>query len=160
MRKVVQSVDPLQPIFAVKTLEQAVDDSVGDRKLTLLLLDIFAGLALLLASIGIYGVMSYSVAQATREIGIRMALGAERWGVLRSFVALGARLALAGIVIGAVLALAVSRTVQGLLFQTSPTDPTTYVVLALTLAALTVASSFAPALRASRVDPAIALRAE
>lgn len=160
LRKVVQSVDPLQPIFAVKTLEQALDDSVGDRKLTLLLLDIFAGLALLLASIGIYGVMSYSVAQQTREIGIRMALGAERSAVLRSFVGLGARLAVAGIFIGAALALAVSRTVQGLLFRTSPADPATYAVLALALGLLTVASSFAPALRASRVDPAVALRAE
>jgi putative ABC transport system permease protein len=160
LRKVVQSIDPLQPIFAVKTLEQAVDDSVGDRKLTLLLLDVFAGLALLLASIGIYGVMSYSVSQQTREIGIRMALGAERSAVLRSFVGLGARLAVAGILIGAGLALAVSKTVQGLLFQTSSTDPATYAVLALVLGFLTVASSFAPALRASRVDPAVALRAE
>jgi putative ABC transport system permease protein len=160
LRKLVEDIDPLQPIFAVQTMEQAVNDSIGSRRLTLLLLDIFAGLALLLASVGIYGVMSYSVTQRTREIGIRMALGAARSVVLRSVVGQGARLALIGITTGAGLALALSRLLQGLLFHTSATDPATYLLLAGLLGLLTVAASWLPALRASRVDPAVALRAE
>jgi putative ABC transport system permease protein len=160
LRKAVESIDPLQPVFAVQTLQQAVDDSVGSQRLTLLLLNIFAALALLLASVGIYGVMSYSVAQRTHEIGIRMALGAARSVVLRSVVGQGARLASIGIVLGAVLALVFSRLMQGLLFHTSATDPGTYLGLALLLGFLTLLASWLPALRASRVDPAIALRAE
>jgi predicted lysophospholipase L1 biosynthesis ABC-type transport system permease subunit len=160
LRKAVQSVDPLQPIFAVQTLQQAVEDSVGDRRLTLLLLDVFASLALLLASVGIYGVMSYSVTQRRREIGIRMALGAAQSVVLRSVVGQGARLALAGIAAGTVAALGLSRLLQGLLFRTSAADPLTYLLLAGLLGFLTVAATWLPALRASRVDPAVALRAE
>jgi putative ABC transport system permease protein len=160
LRKLVAGIDPLQPVFAVETLEKAVDESVGSQRLTLLLLNLFAALALVLASVGIYGVMSYSVTQRTHEIGIRMALGAARSVVLRSVVGQGARLAGVGIALGAVLALGFSRLVQGLLFHTSATDPGIYLALALLLGLLTLLASWLPALRASRVDPAIALRAE
>ena len=126
----------------------------------MLLLGIFAAVALLLASVGIYGVMSYSVEQRTREIGIRMALGAERSSVLRLIVGQGARLAAGGIVVGIAGAFALSRVMAGLLYGVSATDPLTYLALAAILAAVAVAACAVPARRAVLVDPAVALRAE
>ncbi|HZX95916.1 MAG TPA: ABC transporter permease [Myxococcales bacterium] len=160
LRALVRSIDPLQPIFSVQSMEQVVSDSVSNRRLNLLLLGMFAALALLLASVGIYGVMSYSVAQRTREIGIRMALGAERGAVLRLVVSEGARLALAGIAIGVVGALALTRVMGSMLYGVSAADPATYAALAAALALVAVAASWLPAQRAVRVDPAVALRAE
>jgi putative ABC transport system permease protein len=160
VRKLVQAIDPLQPIFSIQSMDRVVSDSVSDRRLNLLLLGIFAAVALLLASVGIYGVMSYSVEQRTREIGIRMALGAERRSVLRLIVGQGARLAAAGIGVGVIGAFALSRVMAGLLYGVSPTDPLTYVALAALLAAVAVAACAVPARRAVRVDPAVALRAE
>jgi putative ABC transport system permease protein len=160
LRKLVQSIDPLQPIFSVQSMEQVVDASVSDRRLNLLLLGIFAAVALLLASVGIYGVMSYSVEQRTREIGIRMALGAERLAVLRLIVGQGARLAAVGIAAGVAGAFALSRVMAGMLYGISATDPLTYAALAAVLAAVAVGACIVPARRAVRVDPAVALRAE
>jgi putative ABC transport system permease protein len=160
LRKLVQGVDPLQPIYSVQSMEQAVADSVQDRRLNLLLLGIFAAVALLLAGVGIYGVMSYSVEQRTREIGIRMALGAERWAVLRLVIGRCARLSALGIGIGIVGAFALSRVMSSLLYGISATDPLTYAALAAALALVSVAASWVPARRAVRVDPAVALRAE
>ena len=160
IRKTVLEIDPLQPVFSQQSMEQVVSDSMSDRRLLLLLLGIFAAVALLLASVGIYGVMSYSVEQRTREIGIRMALGAERAAVLKLIVGHGARLAAAGIAVGALGAFGLSRVMSGLLFGVSATDPATYALLALLLASVAVAASLLPAQRAVRVDPAIALRAE
>ena len=160
LRKLVLSIDPLQPIFSVQSMEQVVSDSVSDRRLNLLLLGIFAAVALLLASVGIYGVMSYSVEQRTREIGIRMALGAERSSVLRLIVGQGARLAASGILVGIAGAFALSRVMAGLLYGVSATDPLTYLALAAVLAAVAVAACAVPARRALLVDPAVALRAE
>jgi len=160
VRRTVLEIDPLQPVFSQQSMEQVLSDSMSDRRLLLLLLGIFAGVALLLASVGIYGVMSYSVEQRTKEIGIRMALGAERAAVLRLILGQGARLAGAGIAVGVLGAFALSRLMAGLLFGTSTADPLTYGVLALLLASVAVASCLLPAQRAVRVDPAIALRAE
>ena len=129
-------------------------------RLNLLLLGIFAAVALLLASVGIYGVMSYSVEQRTREIGIRMALGAERSSVLRLIVGQGARLAASGILVGIAGAFALSRVMAGLLYGVSATDPLTYLALAAVLAAVAVTACAVPARRALLVDPAVALRAE
>ena len=137
-----------------------MSNSVSDRRLSLLLLGIFAAIALLLASVGIYGVMSYSVEQRTREIGIRMALGAERSSVLRLIVGQGARLAASGILVGIAGAFALSRVMAGLLYGVSATDPLTYLALAAVLAAVAVAACAVPARRALLVDPAVALRAE
>ena len=160
LRKVVLSIDPLQPVYAVQTLEQAVADSVSDRRLSMILLGIFAAVALLLASAGIYGVMSYSVERRTHEIGIRMALGAERAAVLRLIVGAGARLTALGILLGMGAAFALSRLMASLLFGVSATDPLTYATLAVLLGGVALAACWAPARRAVRVDPAVALRAE
>jgi putative ABC transport system permease protein len=160
VRQAVLSVDPLQPVYSQQTLEQLVSHSVNDRRLILLLLGIFAVLALLLASVGIYGVMSYSVEQRTREIGIRMALGAQRSSVVGLVLGLGARLAGLGIVVGLAGAMALSRVMATLLYGVSPTDPLTYASLAALLALVAVAACLVPARRAVRVDPAIALRTE
>jgi putative ABC transport system permease protein len=160
VRQAVLSIDPLQPVYSQKTMEQLVSDSMADRRLLLLLLGIFAAVALLLASVGIYGVISYSVEQRTREIGIRMALGAQRAAVLRMIVGLGARLAGMGIGIGLLGAAALSRVMRGLLYGVSPTDPATYGLLAAALALVALGACLVPARRAVRVDPAVALRAE
>jgi putative ABC transport system permease protein len=160
LRKVVSSIDPQQPVWQVQTGEEIVSANVANRRLNLILLGIFAAVALLLATVGIYGVMSYSVEQRTREIGIRMALGAERWAVLKLIVGQGARLALIGIVAGIAGAFALSRVMSSLLYGVSATDPLTYAGLALLLGGVAVGACWLPARRAVRVDPAIALRAE
>jgi predicted permease len=160
VRQAVLSIDPLQPVYSQQTLDQVVSDSVTDRRFTLLLLGVFAAVALLLASVGIYGVMSYSVAQRAREIGIRMALGAQRSAVLGMVVGQGARLAGTGIGIGLLGAAALSRAMGRLLYGVSPTDPLTYGLLAVALAVVALAACLLPARRAVRVDPAVALRAE
>jgi putative ABC transport system permease protein len=160
LRRLVQSIDPLQPIYAVESMDEVVSRSVSDRRLNLVLLGLFAAVALLLASVGIYGVMSYSVEQRMHEIGIRMALGAERMAVLRLVVGQGARLAAVGIAVGVAGAFALSRVMAGLLYGISATDPLTYAALAAVLAAVAVGACAVPARRAVRVDPAVALRAE
>ncbi len=160
VRQAVLSIDPLQPVYSQKTMEQLVSDSMTDRRLVLLLLGIFAAVALLLASVGIYGVISHSVEQRTREIGIRMALGAQRATVLGMILGLGARLAGMGIGIGLLGAAALSRAMRGLLYGISPTDPLTYALLAAALALVAIGACLVPARRAVRVDPAVALRAE
>jgi ABC-type antimicrobial peptide transport system permease subunit len=122
-----------------------------------LLLGIFAALALIHAAVGIYGVMSYSVAQRTREIGIRMALGAQRSDVLKLTIANGLKLVGTGLLIGLAGAFALTRVMSGLLFGISPTDPTTFLAISFVLLAVAVLASYLPALRATRVDPILAL---
>src|SRR5439155_16952689 len=141
-------------------MEDAVSRSLGDRRFSLSLLGAFAALAVALALLGIYGVMSYSVSQRTREIGIRMALGAARSGVLRLVVAQGARLAALGVAIGIAGAVALSRVLRSLLFGVSATDPLTYGAIASALILVALGACWLPARRAAGVDPVIALRAE
>jgi putative ABC transport system permease protein len=160
LRKAVREVDPQQAVSSMRTYEDVVSASLNSRRLTALLLGIFAGVALLLASVGIYGVIAYSVEQRTREIGIRMALGAQQGAVLRLVVGEGARLALAGIALGALGAFALSRALTRLLYGISATDPLTYLCLAAALAAVALFACWLPARRAVRVDPALALRAQ
>jgi putative ABC transport system permease protein len=124
------------------------------------LLGVFAGLALVLAAVGIYGVMSYSVAQRTREIGIRMALGAQRSDVLKMTVAHALRLVLTGVAIGLAAAFVLTRVMSTLLFGVSPTDPLTFISISIVLVSVAVTASYLPALRATRVDPMFALRYE
>jgi putative ABC transport system permease protein len=137
-----------------------VDISVAQRRLTMLLLSIFAGLALLLAAVGIYGVIGYSVSQRTQEIGIRMALGAPRAAVLRMVVGQAMTLVLVGMATGAAGAWLLSRLMQKLLFGVTATDPVTFLAVSVLLGLVAALAAAVPGLRASRVDPVIALRSE
>jgi putative ABC transport system permease protein len=160
LRQIVRSLDPEVPLFQVRTMQDVLSESVAPRRFNMLLLAAFAGLALLLASIGIYGVMSYSVSQYTHEIGIRMALGARAADVLQLIVRQGMALVLIGLAVGAAGALALTRVMASLLFDVKPWDPLTLTSVSMLLAAVAFAASYIPARRATRVDPMIALRYE
>jgi putative ABC transport system permease protein len=160
IRGVVASIDKNEPIFAISTMDQLRSDSVSTRRITLVLLGAFSGLALALATIGIYGVISYSVAQRIHEIGIRMALGAQHQNVLRMVLGQGGKIALAGIGTGIVAALALTRMMSSLLFSVNATDPATFAAGALLLAVVALLACYIPARRAMRVDPMVALRHE
>jgi putative ABC transport system permease protein len=160
IRTAVAAIDKGQPIFDVHTMQQRVDDSISTRRLTLVLLGIFSALALILAAIGIYGVMAYSVALRTQEIGIRMALGAQRQDVLRLVLGQGARIAFCGVAIGLAAAAALARLLSSLLFSVSSSDPMTFAAVAILLVAVALLACYIPARRAVRVDPIIALRYE
>ena len=160
LRREIHAADPDVVVTQVSTMEQAIFESVARPRFRTVLIGVFAGLALLLAAMGIYGVIAYSVAQRTQEIGVRMALGARRTDVLSLVVRQGAALALIGIGIGLVGALAVTRSLSSLLFAVSATDPFTFIVVPAVLAAVALLASFLPALRATRIDPLIALRYE
>jgi putative ABC transport system permease protein len=160
-RREVYGVDPNMPVANVRTLEQIVARSISQPRFYMTLLAIFAGVALILAAIGIFGVLSYAVSQRTREIGIRMALGAQERTVHRLVVREAMLLAVAGVAIGMVCAFFLSRLlVASLLFSTSPQDPLTFAAVAALLTLVAFASSYIPARRATRVDPMIALRAD
>ena len=141
-------------------MEQLVDASVGQRKLSMILLGVFSAIALLLASIGIYGVMSYSVAQRTRELGIRMALGAARSRVLGLVVGQGMVLAGAGVAIGLVAAFGLTRLLTTQLYGVSATDPMTFALVSGLFVGVALLATLLPAMRATRVDPVVALRDE
>jgi putative ABC transport system permease protein len=156
----VWSVDKNVPLDKVRTMEQVIADSALRRKFTMLLLTIFAGLAMLLAAIGLYGVMAYSVSQRTREIGIRMALGAQRHDVLQLVVKQGMSLAGIGVLVGIAVSLGLTRLIAGLLYGVSATDPLTFALVALCLATVALLANYVPARRAAKVDPMVALRYE
>ncbi len=160
IRRVLASIDRSQPISSISTMDQLVQDSVGSRRVTLILLGLFSALALVLAGIGIYGVISYSVAQRTQEIGIRMALGARREDVMKMILLQGARIAAAGLTIGMLAAFALTRYLEKLLFSVSPEDPATFAMVALVLALVALLACYIPARRTLRVDPMTALRYE
>src|SRR3954465_1095151 len=160
LRTEVMAIDKDQPVINPRTLEQVVADSVGERRFQMLLLTLFGSVALLLAAVGIYGVMAYSVAQRYREIGIRMALGAQSSQVLRMVVSSGLRLAVIGVGVGVIGAVAVTQALKAALYQVSATDPITFVAVSLLLLGVAALASWAPARRAARVDPMVPLRAE
>jgi putative ABC transport system permease protein len=160
IRGIVASIDKEQPIFRIATMQEVVDASVSTRRITLILLGLFSALALVLAGIGIYGVISYSAAQRSREIGIRMALGAQRGDVMRLVLAQGGKISAAGIVIGSAASLGLTRLMAKLLYSVSVVDPATFAVVAFVLALIATVASYIPARRALRVDPLVALRNE
>jgi predicted permease len=160
VRNEVATIDRDQPISNVLTMNQRIADSVAPRRFNMFLLGLFAALALLLAAIGIYGIMAFAVAQRTHEIGVRMALGARRGDVLKLVLRNGFKLALIGIAVGLAAAFALTRLMQALLFEVSPTDPTTFLIDALVLAAVALFACYIPARRATKVDPLVALRYE
>ena len=160
IRGAVQSIDKDQPLFAISTMKDLVSNSIATRRMTLVLLGLFSGLALVLGAIGIYGVISYSVAQRTHEIGIRMALGAPRRGVFRLVVGQGLKLAGIGIAIGVAGALGLARLMSSLLYGISATDFETFAGVSILLALVALLACYVPARRAMRVDPTVALRYE
>jgi putative ABC transport system permease protein len=160
VRREVRTLNRDLPLFDIQTMNARIAGATSKPRFSAILLAVFAGIALCLAAIGIYGVMSYLVTQRTREIGIRMALGARRGDVLSLVVRRGAVLAALGIAIGTAGALAASRTLTSLLYEIQPGDPATYVEIAAVLAAVALAACYLPARRASMVDPAGALRAD
>src|SRR5215510_14312557 len=160
IRRAVQSVDPDQPIRRAQLLETAIATTVAPQRLVAVLFSLFAGLALTLAVVGIYAVMSYSVAQRTQEIGVRMALGARSRDVLKLILRQGMTLALVGVGAGLLVSAALTRLMKGLLYGVGPNDPLTFVGIALLLTTVTLLAALIPARRATKVDPMIALRCE
>jgi putative ABC transport system permease protein len=154
----VAAVDRDLPVTSVQTMEQVVADTLVQRKETMYLIAGFAALALVLAVIGLYGVMAYSVVQRTAEIGIRLAIGAQRADILRMVMLQGLRLSLSGIVLGAAAAAVLTRLIERMLFQISTTDPGTYATIAAILVAVGLGATYVPAWRAMRVDPLVSLR--
>ena len=156
----IHRVDRSQPVADIAAMEEIVLEPMKQQRMVMALLGSFAGLALVLSALGIYGVLSYSIAQRTREIGLRLALGAERGSVLRLVVGNGARLAILGIFAGTVAALILTRLMTGLLYAVRPTDPVTFGVVIFVMAATSILACYIPARRATRVDPMVALRYE
>jgi len=160
VRRQAQAVDPNQPLYEVRTLEQLRAESIAPERLNLTLLGVFAAVALILALVGIYGVISWSVTQQTREIGVRMALGAQAGAVLRLVVGRGMKLVGAGMGLGILGALLLTRLMTSLLFGVSATDPGAFVSGALLLAGVALLACLVPARRATKVDPMVVLRSE
>ncbi|HKS29936.1 MAG TPA: ABC transporter permease [Pyrinomonadaceae bacterium] len=160
VRREVEAIDKDQPIYNVKTVEHLLSDSVASERLSVTLLGLFAGLAFLLACVGIYGVISYSVTQRTHEIGVRIALGASQRDILKLVVGQGMKMVVLGLVLGLIASFALTRVMASLLFKVSATDPATFLLVSLLLAVVAFLASFIPARRATRVDPMVALRYE
>jgi len=157
IRREIQGIDAAVPIANIRTFENVIGDSVAPRRLSVVLLGVFAGVAVLLATVGIYGVMSFLVAQRTHEIGVRMALGAQRADVLKLVIGRALKLITIGTVIGLIVALMSTRALRALLYSVSSFDVPTFVVVTVVLGIVALAASYVPALRATRADPMIAL---
>jgi putative ABC transport system permease protein len=157
---ILRSMDPETPLYDVHTMDDLLALDLGRARFQAILLSLFAGIALLLTAVGLYGVIAYSVAQRTHEIGVRMALGASRSGVLSMVLGRGLRLTGVGLVIGVAAALALARIIAALLYEIPPRDPATYVVVCIALSLVALLASYVPALRAARVQPMAALRYE
>jgi len=160
VRREVEQIDSREVIYGVQTMNQVIEGSFAARRLSMILLAIFAALALVLSCVGIYGVISYLVGQRTHEIGIRMALGAQRGDVMRLVLGEGVRMALAGVIVGIAAALGLTRLMANQLFGVSAYDPLTFAAVGIVLTLVALLACYLPARRAVRVDPLIALRYE
>ena len=160
IRSVVQKQNKQNVISRPQTMNEVIAGTLADRRFSMILLDAFAVVALLLASLGLYGVISYLVGQRTHELGIRLALGAQRRDVLRLVLSYGMKMALGGVALGLVAALGLTRLLATMLYGVSATDPATFAVIALLLTAVALLACFVPARRATKVDPLVALRYE
>ena len=160
VRAAIRDVDRDQPIADVFTMDELMDRAVGQRRLSMTLLGTFAALAMVLAALGIYGVMAFDVTRRSREIGVRMALGAARSSVLGLVLKQGLAMAAVGVALGLLGALAMTRLLQAQLFDVTSTDPATFVAVALGLLSVATMATLVPALRATRVNPTEALRYE
>jgi predicted permease len=160
IRREVLATDARIPVYGIRTMEQAVDKAVAERRFAMRLLGLFAGVALLLSALGIYGVMAYAVTQRTQEIGIRVALGARRVDVHRLIIGQGLAMSIAGIIAGLAIAVPLTRAMSSLLFGVTATDPATFATVAMLLAAVAVFACYLPARRAAAVQPMQALRHE
>jgi ABC-type antimicrobial peptide transport system permease subunit len=160
VRAEIHRLDPDLPLFRVRTMQELLGYSASDRQFSMVLFSSFAGLALLLAAVGLYGVLSYSVSQRRSEIGIRLALGADRSNVRSLVLRQGMKPALIGIAAGLLGAIFAAQAMKTLLFNLTPADPITFAVVPLILLATTLLASYVPSARATRIDPATALRIE
>jgi putative ABC transport system permease protein len=160
IRNQVRAVDLIVPVNQVVTMDERLSDSVAPRRFQMLLLSVFAAVALIIATVGVYGVLSYAVGRRTHEIGIRMALGAQGADVLRLVVGQGMRITLIGASLGLAAALALTRVMKNLLFEVSATDPATFALIALLLVGVALIASYIPARRATKVDLLLAIRHE
>ena len=158
VRQALRAMDGEQALFQVRPLEEVISDSLSRHRFNSLLMVIFAGLAGLLAAVGVYGVLAYSVTQRRQEIGVRLALGARPIDVLKMVLGQGMRLSLTGIAAGLVTAVALTRVASSLLYGVSPTDPLTVLIISLIIVAVAFVACYLPARRATRVDPCLALR--
>jgi len=158
MRAALRELDPDVPMFRIRSMDQIAANAVAQPRLYLVLVGCFAATAMLLSAIGLYGVLAYAVGQRTREIGIRLALGAARGEVVRMVIGQAGRLALSGVALGLVVAAVASRVLRSQLFEVAPTDPTTYVLVALSLLTVALIASWIPARRAAGGNPVTALR--
>jgi putative ABC transport system permease protein len=160
IRNQLSAIEPNEPVNQIVTMDESLSDSVAGRRFQMFLLGVFAAVALIIATVGIYGVISYAVSLRTHEIGIRMALGAQASDVLRMVIWRGMSLALMGVTVGLAAALALTRVMKNLLFEVSATDPATFALIALLLVGVALIASYIPARRATKVDPLLAIRHE
>jgi len=160
IRRTSNQINSKQTVYAAQSMEEIISSSLAARRFSMVLLGTFAGLALLLASVGIYGVVSYLIGRRTQEIGIRVALGAQPSDVLRLVLGEGAKMALLGVAVGAATAFGLTRLMANMLYGVSATDPLTFVCVAMVLTLVALAACYIPARRAMRVDPVVALRHE
>ena len=159
-RRAIEQYNSQAVVYGIQTLDSIISDSLAARRFAMTLLGVFAGLALIMCCVGVYGVISYLAGQRTREIGVRMALGAKRQDVARMMLGEAARVALLGVAVGLVGALAVTRLMAKLIFGISAHDPLTFVAVSILLSLVALAACYIPARRASKVDPMVALRYE
>jgi putative ABC transport system permease protein len=157
IQRQIQAIDPAVPLANVRMFEDVIADSIAPRRLSVVLLEVFAGIAVLLASVGIYGVMSFLVVQRTHEMGVRMALGAQRRDVLKLILARSVKLISAGTIIGLIVAVMSTRTLQALLYSVSAFDATTFALVTILLGSVALAASYLPAIRATKADPMVVL---
>jgi len=158
--RVVREIDPLLPVSAVRPLEDVFAESIARPRLTAVAMSVFAGAALLLAALGVYGIVSYSVSQRSREFGIRVALGAKPSQIVAMVVGQNLRIVAMGLGAGVLAAIPATRLMRGLLYQVGPNDPTTFIAIGVMLAGVAIIASYLPARRGTRVDPVVTLKSE